>query len=762
LNAKLVFGMLNAATGIRFGAIENMTGTTTEALRYLKDLWDESTALKLAKDPLGLLRYRSNLLGADLRITNFAGGNTSSKLELPDPFTGKPVRVLAVKGSGGDLGSITKDGFALLYLDRLEQLIDIYKGEAHEDEMVSFYPPAAFGHNRVAASIDTPLHGFLPFPHVDHLHPDWAIALAASANGKQKLAEFNQRYSRKLVWLPWQRPGFELGLMLRKAVADNPGCDGIILGSHGLFAWGQTQRECYWSSIKTIDEMGEFVADHQKGKKVFGGAKHSSLPDRKDIAAAVLPALRGALATTKRTIGHFTDNEDALEFANSVQGKELSVLGTSCPDHFLRTRIRPMFVEWDPASGDIPALRTAIQEGSQRYRQEYAAYYNQFAEADSPKLRDANPSVVLVPGLGLFSFGKNKKEARITSEFFINAIHVMAGATALEEGKPADPLPQAKTAEVSKQFKSLHNYVALPLLEAFRIEYWALEEAKLQRMPPEQEFSRKILVVIGGGSGIGREVALKLAKRGAHVVVADREQKAAQEVSDEAATVSSKEFVFSAAADITNADSLAAVFKETVLTFGGIDGIINTAAIFPVPDASGRLSRDMWNRTFDINITGNYLIADAAKQIFREQNLPVSLVLTSSANAVVPKHGSEAYDVSKSAVNHLIRELAVGLAPIVRVNGVGPATVVAGSTMFPRDRVISSLSKYQIEFSEDETTEELRNKLAKFYAKRTLTRIPILPGDCAEAIIWLAGDASAKTTGHVIPVDGGLPEAFLR
>ncbi|MGC2660095.1 MAG: bifunctional rhamnulose-1-phosphate aldolase/short-chain dehydrogenase [Bryobacteraceae bacterium] len=743
-------------------ASQTPTGDGIGKLTFLKDLWDDATAKGLERDPLGLLRYRSNLLGADLRITNFAGGNTSSKIEMPDPFNGKTVRVLAVKGSGGDLGSITKDGFALLYLDKLEQLISVYRGEAQEDEMVAFYPQAAFGHNRVAASIDTPLHGLLPFAHVDHLHPDWAIALAASANGKQKLEEFNSRFERKMVWLPWQRPGFELGLMLRQAVTDHPGCDGIVLGSHGLFTWGDTQRDCYISSIKTIDEMGEFVADHQKGKKLFGGAKTDALPNRKEIAAAVLPALRGVLATTRRAIGHYTDHPDALAFANSEWGSDMSSMGTSCPDHFLRTRIRPMFVDWDPKTGNVLALKAMVEQGAETYRRDYADYYDAFAESNSPKLRDANPSVVIVPGLGLFSFGKNKKEARITSEFFINAIHVMSGAAALDEESPCDPLPQAKTIESSKDFKSLNNYVALPLREAFRIEYWALEEAKLQRMPAEQEFGRKILVIIGGGSGIGREVALRLAKRGAHLCVADRDAKSAQGVADEAAAISSKEFAFAAAVDITNPESLAEAYKETVLRFGGIDGIVNTAAIFPVTGSDGKLSRDMWMRTFDINITGNYLLADGARAIFNDQKLPASIVLTSSANAVVPKHGSEAYDVSKSAVNQLVRELAVGMAPLVRVNGIAPATVVAGSTMFPRDRVISSLSKYQISFSEDETTEELRTKLAKFYATRTLTREPILPADCAEAIVFLAGDASAKTTGHVIPVDGGLPEAFLR
>ncbi|MGA8598370.1 MAG: bifunctional rhamnulose-1-phosphate aldolase/short-chain dehydrogenase [Bryobacteraceae bacterium] len=740
-----------------------MAETATASLQYLKDLWDDSAASRLANDPLELLRYRSNLLGADLRITNFAGGNTSSKIDLPDPFTGKPARVLAVKGSGGDLGSITRSGFALLYMDKLDQLRSIYRGELHEDEMVDYYPPAAFGANKVAASIDTPLHGFLPFPHVDHLHPDWAIALAASANGKQKMAEFNQRFRRNLVWLPWQRPGFELGLMLRNIAADNQDCDGIILGGHGLFTWGRTQHECYLNSITTIDELGQFVAAHQAGKKSFGGSIVQPLENRRDVAAEIFPALRGALATAKRVVGHYTDNEDALRFANSAWGPELSELGTSCPDHFLRTRIKPMFVPWNPQKEDTATLAKRIDERAAQYRNHYTAYYRQCAEPDSPKLRDPNPSVVIIPGLGLFSFGKNKREARITSEFFINAIHVMDGANALgdETGTP-DIFPQAKRPELSKNFKSLHNYVALPPSEAFRIEYWALEEAKLQRMPPEQEFGRKIILVAGGGSGIGRAVALKLAKRGAHIIVADRDEKAAASVSDEVAKITSPEMVLSAFLDITSRESIAAALKEAVLRFGGLDGLINTAAIFPVPGSDGKIAPQVWNKTFEINITGNYLLADEVRRIFNAQKLPAVIVLTSSANAIVPKHGSEAYDVSKTAVNALIRELAVGMAPFVRVNGIAPATVVAGSAMFPRDRVIASLTKYNIIFSEDEPTEDLRNKLAQFYAQRTLTRDPILPDDCAEAIVFLSSDLSAKTTGHVIPVDGGLPEAFLR
>jgi rhamnose utilization protein RhaD (predicted bifunctional aldolase and dehydrogenase)/NAD(P)-dependent dehydrogenase (short-subunit alcohol dehydrogenase family) len=730
---------------------------------YLSDLWDPDATAKLSNNPLRLLRYRSNLLGADLRITNFGGGNTSSKMELPDPFTGKPTRVLAVKGSGGDLGSITEAGFALLYQDRLEQLKDLYRGEANEDEMVGYYALSAFGENRVAASIDTPLHALLPFPHVDHLHPDWAIALAASANGKRKLEEFNKEYGRKIVWVPWQRPGFELALLIEKAVRENPGIDGILLGGHGLFTWGATQRECYLSSIHTIDQMGEFIAKNQNRKgPIFGGLEHAARPDRLKVAAEILPALRGALSSNRRVLAHYSDQEDALVFAGSKWSRELSALGTSCPDHFLRTRVCPLFLNWDPAKQDANALKTSIYSQVAEYRAAYKKYYEEWASSSSPKLRDSNPSVVIVPGLGLFGFGKNKKEARIATEFFINAIHVMAGANALEDGEVAHPLPQAGHPEQSKQFSHFHNYVALPRSEAFRIEYWALEEAKLQRMPAEAEFSRKIAFILGGASGIGREVALLLARKGAHLVVADFDETGAKKVAEQAGAVASPEFVTSTGVDLSSSDSLEQAVRHAILEFGGIDIVVNTAALYPVPGSNGELDAGQWAKTFLVNVTGNYLLARATECVFQDQGLPGSMVLTSSANAIVPKKGSEAYDTSKAALNHLIHELAIKLAPTVRVNGIAPATVVAGSTMFPRERVIHSLQKYKIEFSESDSTEALRSKLADFYAQRTLTRQPISPEICAAAIVWLAGEQSARTTGHVIPVDGGLTEAFFR
>jgi rhamnose utilization protein RhaD (predicted bifunctional aldolase and dehydrogenase)/NAD(P)-dependent dehydrogenase (short-subunit alcohol dehydrogenase family) len=731
----------------------------------LQNLWDERTAAALDSSPIDLLRYRSNLLGEDLRITNFGGGNTSAKFELPDPLTGEPQRVMAVKGSGGDLRSITASGFALLYLDRLEALIRRYRGEPYEDEMVSFYPLCAFGENRVAASIDTPLHAFLPFPHVDHLHPDWAIAIAASANGAAKLDEFNHQFGRTIIWVPWQRPGFELALMLRKAVAANPGCDGLILGGHGLFTWGLTQHECYLNSIRTIDQMGEFIRQHESrtSRPRFGGVRVSgAVKDRESAIAEVFPYLRGAVSSNRRVVGHCDGSDEALEFANSTWAEELCALGTSCPDHFLRTRISPMFVPWNPASHDPATLQAAIDARIVKYREDYATYYAAFADSSSPALRDSNPSVVVIPGLGLFGFGRDKREARITTEFFINAIHVMQGATALEESGAAEAvLPQVRRLDHARDFKTFHNYVALPRREAFRIEYWALEEAKLQRMPPEKEFSRRVVVIVGGGGGIGREVALQVARRGGHVVVADANETAARESAAAANTISSKEMVQWSALDLTSRDSIAAAVRRAVLRFGGFDAVVNTAAIYPTPDPSVP-AEQVWGRALSVNVTSNFILAQEAGKVFAAQKLPATIVLTSSANAVVPKAGSEAYDVSKAAINHLVRELAIGLGPLVRVNAVAPATVIVGSSMFPRDRVIAALKKYDLAFSERESDDSLRGKLAEFYARRTITRQPILPIDNANAICWLAGDQSAKTTGHVIPVDGGLPEAFLR
>jgi rhamnose utilization protein RhaD (predicted bifunctional aldolase and dehydrogenase)/NAD(P)-dependent dehydrogenase (short-subunit alcohol dehydrogenase family) len=701
-------------------------------------------------------------LGSDLRITNFGGGNTSSKLEQVDPVDGLVKQVLWVKGSGGDLGSIRRAGFATLYLDKLLALEKMYRGVEFEDEMVDLYPLCTFGHNPVAASIDTPLHGYLPFAHVDHLHPDWGIALAASANGKQKMEEFNAEFGHHLAWLPWQRPGFELGMMLRRIVAETPGCDGVVLGGHGLFTWGETQRESYRNTISIIDQLGQFIERHGRtpGHVAFGGAKGKSREDRQRIALQIFPQLRGAVSRKQRWIGSYSELPQVLEFVNSQQAEELAHLGTSCPDHFIRTKIRPMFLKWDPA-GDPRELKGLIETGLETYRAEYGEYYARHALRDSPAVRDASPTVVLVPGVGMFSFGKNKTESRITGEFYRNAIGVMQGAGALGAGIKCTDVPQAGPAASADQFQTFSNYVALPASEAFRIEYWKLEEAKIRRQPPEKELSRRIALIVGGGSGIGREVALLAAERGAHVVVADRDEQGAEAVAEEAQALAGQEAVSWTGIDIRDRKAIRAALDATVQQFGGIDILINTAAMFPSsPD--GVISDAMWGVTLEVNVTANHLLADEAGQLFQEQGIDASVVLTSSANAVVAKKGSEAYDVSKAALSHLVRELAVSLAPKVRVNGISPATVVKGSTMFPRDRVIASLKKYELPFEEQMTDDELRNVLALFYAKRTLTHQPIDPKDCAQAILFLAGPNARCTTGHLIPVDGGLVEAYLR
>jgi len=732
----------------------------TKGLRFLEDRWDDAVAAKL--DAPELLRYRSNLLGSDLRITNFGGGNTSSKLDQIDPVDGQTKPVLWVKGSGGDLGSIKRAGFATLYMDKLLALEKVYRGVELEDEMVDMYPLCTFGNNPVAASIDTPLHGFLPFAHVDHLHPDWGIALAASANGKIKMDEFNKEFNHKLAWLPWQRPGFELGMMLKKIVEETPGCDGVVLGGHGLFTWGNTQRESYLNTIMIIDQLGQFIERHGSvaGHKHFGGEAVKSREDRAEIALSVMPYLRGVVSRKQRWIGSFSDLPQVLEFVNSAQAADLAHLGTSCPDHFIRTKIRPMYIRWNPA-GDPAELEELIETALETYRAEYAEYYKAHALPDSPAIRDASPTVVLIPGVGMFSFGKNKTESRITGEFYINAIGVMQGAGSLGAGINCTDIPQAGPAAAASEFKTHANYVALPASEAFRIEYWKLEEAKIRRQPAEKELSRRIALIVGGGSGIGREVALLAAERGAHIVVADRDVKGAEAVAEEVKAIAGKEAVSWTSIDIRDRKAIKAALDATIRQFGGIDILINTAALFPSsPD--GIITDAQWALTLEVNVTANYLLTDEASHIFDAQGIDASIVLTSSANAVVAKRGSEAYDVSKAALSHLVRELAVTYSPRVRVNGISPATVVKGSTMFPRDRVIASLKKYKLPFEENDTDDGLRNVLAQFYATRTLTHQPIDPKDCAQAILFLAGPLARCTTGHLIPVDGGLTEAYLR
>lgn len=726
--------------------------------RHVNYLWDDAVASKL--DPVGRLIYRSNLLGSDQRITNTGGGNTSAKILEQDPLTGEKAEVLWVKGSGGDLRTSKRENFSSLYQAKLIDLQKLYASEPEkgpktpaEDKMVAMYTHATFNLNPRASSIDTPLHAFISFKQVDHMHPNAAISVAAARNSEQLTKEV---YGDEVIWTPWLRPGFELGLALQRVVAEHPQAKGVILGQHGLINWANDDKECYGLTLSLIEKAAEYIETRyaQKGgdAKAFGGPKYQTLEEarRREVWAAILPWLRGQVSQQKRFIGTVQEDERIWRFVNSNDAARLAELGTSCPDHFLRTKIKPLYVDWNPQGEDAGALKAKLQSGLEKYRQDYADYYNRCKRPDSPAMRDPNPTVILIPGLGMVAWGKDKSESRVTAEFYNCAMEVMRGAEAIDE------------------------YIALPQQEAFDIEYWLLEEAKLQRMPAEKELARQVIVVIGAGSGIGKEVANRIVKDGAHVVCVDLNKDAAaataKAITDRyglgigvAGTgLSNCGLAVGLSGNITDRASVRAMLNDAALAYGGFDSIAVTAGIFVAPDTTGHIPDDKWGLTFAINVTGSYVVADEAARTWKEQGLRGSLVLTTSANAVVAKKGSVAYDTSKAAANHLTRELAIELAPLVRVNAVAPATVVQGSAMFPRDRVIASLAKYNIPYSEDEPTECLTQKLAQFYADRTLTRSPITPGDQAEAFYLLLTNRLSKTTGQVITVDGGLHEAFLR
>lgn len=723
-------------------------------LRYVRDLWDDAKASRL--DPLGRLVYRSNLLGSDPFITNTGGGNTSSKVMERDPITGEPVEVLWVKGSGGDLRTAGREFFSSLYMEKLRSLQEVYarfeergpKTPA-EDAMVGMYPHCTFNLNTRAPSIDTPLHAFVPYRHVDHMHPIPCIAIATAKDGPALTREV---YGDEVVWVDWQRPGFELGLELERICRENPHARGAILGKHGLIDWADDDRECYLLTLELIDRAERFFAERMGTRPAFGGARYGALPadERDALLVELLPWLRGQVSRERKMIATVQTDGDVLEFVNSVDAPRLAELGTSCPDHFLRTRIKPLYVEWDPASGDLAALREALAAGLARYRADYAAYYEECRHPDSPAMRGAEPTVILIPGVGMIAWGKSKSESRVTAEFYNAAVGVMKRAELVSE------------------------YTALPRQEAFDIEYWLLEEAKLQRMPPEKELAREIAVVVGAGSGIGRATVDRLVREGAVVAALDLDGDAAKRTADEVLArvglgigvagsgISGCGDTIGLPVDMTSRESVRAALAQTILAYGGVDHVVVTAGLYPTPDAEGRIPDARWADTFAVNVTGPFIVADEAERIWRAQGLPGSLVITTSVNAVVPKKGSFAYDASKAAANHLVRELAIQLAPLVRVNAVAPATVVEGSAMFPRDRVIASLVKYGLEYSEEESTEVLRQRLAAFYARRTLTGQPISPADQAEAILLLVSRRLRKTTGQILHVDGGLHEAFLR
>ena len=723
-------------------------------LSYLNSRWDDAHANSL--DPVERLIYRSNLLGADWRITNTGGGNTSAKLTEKDPITGEEVLVMWVKGSGGDLRTAKKANFASLYQQRLLDLQKIYAAMPNrgvktpaEDLMVGMYAHCTFNLNPCAPSIDTPLHSFIPFAHVDHTHPAPIIALATAADGPALTKEI---FGDKVIWTDWQRPGFELGLHMQQIVKDNPQAVGILMGGHGLINWANDDKECYLLSLKLIKQAAEYLAKNDKGEMAFGGQKYAPFDSKRshEVLVDILPYIRGKVSQEKRFIGTVDHNDELMTYVNSKDAARLAELGTSCPDHFLRTKIKPLYVDWNPHTEDVSALKAKLDSGLEAYQKDYAAYYEAHKHPNSPAMRVSYPSVVLIPGLGMIAWGKTKSESRVTAEFYNAAIWVMRGA------------------------ESVSKYTAISRQEAYDIEYWLLEEAKLKRMPAEQEMARKIIVVIGAGSGIGRDTVDRLIKDGATVAAIDLNADAAKETADTVlkrvgmgigvagSGISGSGDIIGLGCDMTDRDSIRKMLIKVVLAYGGIDGIAVTAGIFISPDVHGNFDDAGWAKNFAVNTTGPYLVAHEASRIWKEQKLSGSLVITTSVNAVVAKKGSFAYDVSKAATNHLIRELAIEMAPHVRVNGVAPATVVEGSSMFPRDRVMASLAKYKITFEESEDTETLRSRLADFYASRTLTGAPIRPADQSEAIYLFLSERFSRTTGQIIQVDGGLVEAFLR
>jgi rhamnulose-1-phosphate aldolase/alcohol dehydrogenase len=726
--------------------------------QHVNYLWDDAKASSL--DPVGRLVYRSNILGSDQRITNTGGGNTSSKLEGKDPLTGGAVDVLWVKGSGGDLRTSTRENFSSLYQDRLMGLRRAYLARtdrglksAGEDDMVGMYAHATFNLNPRAPSIDTPLHSFLPARHIDHMHPNAIIAIAASAACERLTREI---FGGRMAYVPWMRPGFELGLAMQEIVEANKGVKAIMMGQHGFISWDEDDKECYAVTLGFVEEAAAYIEAKYAAKggdaAAFGGARHAAMGDADAlrVLSSVLPWLRGQVSAEKALVATVQASPSVLRFVNSKDAPRLAELGTSCPDHFLRTKIKPLYVDWDPKSGDAGALKAKLASGLEQYRKDYASYYAKCRHATSPAMRDPNPTVVLIPGIGLIAWGKDKSESRVTAEFYTAAVEVMRGAEAID------------------------TYAALPLQEAFDIEYWLLEEAKLKRMPAEKELARQVVIVVGAGSGIGREAALRLSREGAHVAAVDLSESAALATAREltekrgpgigvaGAGLSACGPAIGLGVDVTDRSSIRRMLDSVTYAYGGFDSICVTAGVFSPSDATGHIPDEKWPVNFAVNVTGSYLVADEAAKTWREQGLPGSLVLTTSANAVVAKRGSLAYDASKAAANHLVRELAVELAPLVRVNGVAPATVVEGSAMFPRERVIGSLAKYKIPYKDDEPTDLLVRRLAQFYADRTLTKTPITTADQAEAYFLLVGRRLGKTTGQIIAVDGGLPEAFLR
>ena len=693
--------------------------------KYVDYLWDEEKVKLFEDNQVDLFLYRSNILGADLRITNYGGGNTSCKTKELDPLTNEEVEVMWVKGSGGDIGTLTRSGIAGLYTKRLRDLKNVYNGLDDEDRMVGLFNHCIYDLDSKAPSIDTPLHGLLPFAHIDHLHPDALIAVAAAEDSEKVTKEI---WGDTMGWVPWQRPGFDLGLQLEKCLEDNPGIRGIVLGSHGLFTWGDTSYECYMNSLEVIEMASEYIEQkiNEKGS-VFGGEKVTSLPEneRKEKAVQIMPLLRGLCSSENRMIGHFSDNEVVMQFINSNDLERLAPMGTSCPDHFLRTKIQPLVLSLDKnedlSNSDVVLKK--LEPAFNAYREEYANYYNSCKKDNSPAIRDANPVIIIYPGVGMFSFAKNKQTTRVASEFYINAINVMRGAEAIT------------------------SYTSLPRQEAFDIEYWLLEEAKLQRMPKEQPLSRKVALVTGAGGGIGKAIADKLAAEGANVVLTD----IAEDRLIEANATYKSDVATYAVCDVTNTDSIAAAYKKAILEFGGVDIVVHSAGLAISKPIEETTDKD-WNILQSILVKGQFDLAKQFSAIARQQKLGGDYIAIASKNGLVAGPNNVAYGTAKAAQQHMVRLLAAELAKDkVKVNTVNPDGVIVGSKIWEGDWAEGRAKANGI------TVEEL----PAFYAKRNLLNEIIYPEDIANGVFSLVAILD-KSTGNIVNVDGGMANAFVR
>ncbi len=703
---------------------------TTTQFKHVSYLWDEEKAAQLEGDEVALLIYRSNLLGADLRLTNYGGGNTSCKAKAKNPLTGEETEVMWVKGSGGDIGTLKKSGLAALYVDKLCSLEKVYRGMDYEDEMVELFNHCIYDLASKAPSIDTPLHSFLPFKHIDHLHPDAAIAIAAAKDGKRITEEL---FNGTIGWVDWQKPGFDLGLQLRDCLAANPGIRGIMLGSHGLFTWGDTAYESYMNTLEVIERCAQYIEDAlSKQSAIFGGIKLQSLPkdQRLEKAAALAPILRGFCSSQQKMIGHFTDDDRVLQYINSNDLDRLAPMGTSCPDHFLRTKISPLVLDLETSTdlNDVSAIKEILAPQFEAYRKMYQDYYNTSKHPNSPAIRDANPVVIIYRGVGMFTFSKDKQTARVASEFYINAINVMRGAEAISE------------------------YTSLPRQEAFNIEYWLLEEAKLQRMPKPKPLSGRIALITGSAGGIGKAIAKKFAEEGACVMINDINTERMEGAMVEFQKQFGRDTAASSLLDVTSEQSIEQALKNTNLAFGGVDIIINNAGISISKSLTDHTIAD-WDKLYDILVKGQFMVSREGLKVMRKQGFGGDMINIVSKNSVVAGPNNAGYGSAKAAQAHLTRLLAAELgADKIRVNSVNPDAVISDSNIWAGGWAEGRAKAYGV------TVEEL----PAYYAKRTLMNEVILPDDIANACFALVGGLLNKSTGNTINVDGGIAAGFLR